>query len=229
MDNIGIYCIYFEEVPDRLYIGSSTNLKVRFQDHLSALRRGSHINPKLQDAFNKYGTPRIEILTLCKTCDLIKLEIFYINEFNSYKHGFNSTTGGEGSGFGEGNSASKYSLQDYMEVLWLLVYTNYTTYEIASLTLVSRYVVKHISSLSTHGYLKEVFPVEYSILETKKYTKDNSAKSKGIAYPAIKDSLGNEYFVENIHRFAEEHSLQYQNLHKVLTGKRPIHKGWTLA
>ena len=38
-----------------------------------------------------------------------------------------------------------------------------------------------------------------------------------------------EYFVENIHRFAEEHSLQYQNLHKVLTGKRPIHKGWTLA
>ena len=54
------------------------------------------------------------------------------------------------------------------------------------------------------------------------------AKSKGIIYPSLCSPTGEKYEGENIHKFAEKYGLQYQNLHKVLIGKRKSHLGWTL-
>ena len=39
----------------RTYIGSSSNVDRRLKNHISALRRGSHIVEDMQDDFNKYG------------------------------------------------------------------------------------------------------------------------------------------------------------------------------
>lgn len=39
----------------KFYIGSSVSIKTRRRGHLHHLRRGTHTNPRLQAAFNKYG------------------------------------------------------------------------------------------------------------------------------------------------------------------------------
>lgn len=217
--------MYFEQVYGCYYIGCSSNIEKRIKDHLSALSRGDHANIKIQNTYNKYGKPVFEVLELCDISNLHNREIYYINIFDSYSNGFNLTLGGEGSS-GENNSYAKYTEQDYCSVLKLLANTDKTYSEINRLTGVSIDVIKKISMLVSHTYLESKYPEEYKILKAKKNTRNNSAKSKGILYPTIIDPNGKEYIVENIHKFADEHGLQYQNLHKVLTGKRPHHKGW---
>lgn len=50
----GIYAIV-NTVNGRQYIGSAVNLKARLKHHRTMLRVGRHVNPKLQNAWNKYG------------------------------------------------------------------------------------------------------------------------------------------------------------------------------
>lgn len=50
----GIYCITCTSTG-KLYIGSAVNLRKRRKDHLNGLRRNVHRNPKMQNAWNKYG------------------------------------------------------------------------------------------------------------------------------------------------------------------------------
>ncbi len=229
MDNSGIYCIYFDQHPDEYYIGRSVNLLVRMQDHKSALLAKRHVNNKLQNYYNKYGMPNFEVLEHASPDILPQLEADYILEFNSFNHGLNLTTGGEGGGYGEGNTAAKYTEQQYLLALRLLADTNLSCSDIAINTGLSRSVVKNISNGAGHAYLNTIDPDAYSKVVNKKYTRDNSAASKGITYPAIKSPTGQEFKVENIHKFCVEHDLQPQNLHKVLTKQRKSHKGWRLA
>ena len=37
------------------YVGQSQNVRKRVSEHFRLLRNGKHVNPKLQNAFNKYG------------------------------------------------------------------------------------------------------------------------------------------------------------------------------
>lgn len=229
MDNIGIYCMYFEEQPNEYYIGCSSNLCTRSQNHISALKRGDHPNSKLQSYYTKYGVPHIEVLEYCTIEALMDLEEIYIIEFDTYRSGLNMTNGRENGGYGEGNNAAKYTESQYTQVLKLLANTELSCSEISSITEVSRGVVKSISGGRSHGYLQEKYPTEYKIVAIKKYTRDNSAASRGIEYPKIKSPNNIEYNVLNIHKFCQEHNLQPQNLHKVLTKQRKIHKGWSLV
>jgi len=50
----GIYKIYFRDTPNKVYIGSSKHCEERKKQHLYYLRKGKHINPLLQYAFNKH-------------------------------------------------------------------------------------------------------------------------------------------------------------------------------
>jgi hypothetical protein len=225
-DSSGIYGFYFDQKPNEFYIGKGISIKVRVQNHLSAMTRGTHFNKKVQSYFNKYGPPVFIVLELCSLEDLSRKEIQYISEFDSFNNGLNLTNGGEGGGFGEGVHNSLYSNRDYYEVLCLIAYTNLSLAEIHKLTGVDRGICKSISCQSGHNWLAEAYPIEYNKVALKKNTRDNSASSKGIEYPILLDPNGLEYSVQNVHKFAEEHGLQYQNLHKVLTGKRKSHKGW---
>ena len=42
-------------VTNRVYVGSSANVDVRFAAHISALRRGAHPVRSMQEDFNKHG------------------------------------------------------------------------------------------------------------------------------------------------------------------------------
>lgn len=228
MVNSGIYAIYFSSAPDKFYIGRSTNLRTRLLEHSSSLLAGRHINRKLQNFYNKYRDPNFVVLEYAEPHLLKQLEIDYINEFNSYHDGLNLTNGGENCGFGEGVHSAKHKESDYIKVLMLLANTNLTCAQVAQEACVSRDIVKAISCGAAHGYLESLFPKEYALLKSKKYTRDNSAESKGITYPVLLSPSGIEYVVNNIHEFCRLHNLQPQNLHKVLTRQRRVHKGWVL-
>lgn len=77
----GIYQIQSTVKPERIYIGSSNCIKVRWKTHLSRLRNNKHHSTKLQSHFNKYGELDLAFSVLC-TCDkedLLTQEQFFID------------------------------------------------------------------------------------------------------------------------------------------------------
>lgn len=70
----GIYCIS-NLVNNKVYVGSSTELKMRWFSHIRELNFGRHRNDHLQKAWNKYGKDSfcIEVLEICDGKDLVDL------------------------------------------------------------------------------------------------------------------------------------------------------------
>lgn len=93
----GIYMIK-STISDNLYIGSSSNLYKRINEHIRKLNGNRHHNLRMQNFFNKYGEECLEILILEKlesnitTDNLHLIEQSYLNIhfsencFNSHKN-----------------------------------------------------------------------------------------------------------------------------------------------
>ena len=88
---IGIYKIQ-NTASGLCYIGQSIDIELRLQQHLNNLRKGNHINKKLQEDFNESHfsnfifTPLEE---LQDSFDLFTRERFYIEKHNSIENGYN--------------------------------------------------------------------------------------------------------------------------------------------
>lgn len=95
---IGIYKITCLK-NNMVYIGQSTCLKTRIRNHKGSLKRSSHTNTHLQNAWNKYGENNFifEIIEECKGEELNNREVYWIEKYNSFKKGFNRTIGGDDS------------------------------------------------------------------------------------------------------------------------------------
>ena len=99
----GIYKIT-NKINGKCYVGQAVDIRKRAQQHITACKR--NVKSKLYDAVRKYGIEQFEITVLLiinlfgKTQDEIKKElnaqeIFYINLYESYEKGYNSTPGGD--------------------------------------------------------------------------------------------------------------------------------------
>ena len=93
--NIGIYKIE-NLANNKVYIGLSSNLNKRFYEHKRLLILNTHTNRYLQRSWNKYGQDNFifEILEICNKDDLSNKEIYYIQKYDSFINGYNSTSGG---------------------------------------------------------------------------------------------------------------------------------------
>lgn len=76
--NSGVYIISYN---NKNYVGSSSNLKKRLREHFSCLKRNTHPNKRLQNAYNKYGEIYFsyKIVATCPSEYLIKLEQWFID------------------------------------------------------------------------------------------------------------------------------------------------------
>jgi group I intron endonuclease len=83
-------------ITKKVYIGQSTNIVYRFYYHYGKLKKGVHPNTHLQASWNKYGEDNFEfsVIDECKKDQLNEREIFWIEVFNSFFHGYNQTLGG---------------------------------------------------------------------------------------------------------------------------------------
>lgn len=77
----------------KFYIGSAINLCQRWQDHRKRLRRGNHVNKKLQNAWNKYSEQSFtfEVLELVLTPELLTTrEQYWFDKLKPFgRKGFN--------------------------------------------------------------------------------------------------------------------------------------------
>ena len=106
--------IYFiiNKITGERYVGQTTNFVRRKNEHLSQLKDKTHINKKLQNAWNKYGEnnfiiEKIQYDNISKE-ELNNEEIKYIKQYDSYNNGYNLTIGGDG-----GDTRSKLNFEQF--------------------------------------------------------------------------------------------------------------------
>lgn len=96
---IGIYKIE-NLVNHKVYIGKSTHIKQRFQEHFSELNKNKHKNKYLQSSWNKYGVNNFsfEIIEECSKELLNEKEKIWIEHYGgaNSKQTYNYTFGGDG-------------------------------------------------------------------------------------------------------------------------------------
>jgi len=91
---IGIYEIK-NKVTGKCYVGSSKQIEKRWQQHLLALRKGTHHSILLQRAWNKYGEEcfAFEVREECQEGDLLEKEQQYLNNKPEYNIGTQASGG----------------------------------------------------------------------------------------------------------------------------------------
>lgn len=106
--------IYFiiNQNNQKRYVGQTTNFSRRKSEHLEKLRNHTHVNSKLQAAYDKYGEnsftfEKITYENLTKE-QLDEQEKYFINYYNSRENGYNIAEGGTG-----GDTKSKLNFEQY--------------------------------------------------------------------------------------------------------------------
>lgn len=86
------------KVNGKVYVGQTSNLKERRTNHFSGLRTGKHVNPILQNAFNKHGEhnfafdvlEEVQATGVSELALLLELrESQWIQQLDSIKGGYN--------------------------------------------------------------------------------------------------------------------------------------------
>lgn len=86
-------------INKKVYIGKTySDVEKRFKEHVRDSKRERCKNRPLYRAFNKYGVENFshEVLGEYEEKELEDMEIYYIDQFNSYHNGYNATRGGDG-------------------------------------------------------------------------------------------------------------------------------------
>ena len=79
------------------YVGQAQDLFKRKKQHLYDLRNNKHYNKHLQNSWNQNGEDSF-VWSVIEYCDIEELddaEIYWINELNSFRHGYNQCEGGK--------------------------------------------------------------------------------------------------------------------------------------
>lgn len=85
-------------ITKQSYIGQTIDIYRRQRVHFRRLRNNTHVNPKLQAAWNKYGEDNFSFtywtFNINSVEELDALECEYIEKFNSLEEGYNLIPGG---------------------------------------------------------------------------------------------------------------------------------------
>ncbi len=83
---VAVYKIQSKVKPERIYIGSTFDLRGRWASHMSELRHNRHHSIKLQNHFNKYGENDLifSMILECEEESVINIEQYFIDALNPY-------------------------------------------------------------------------------------------------------------------------------------------------
>lgn len=201
-------------INDKIYIGSSVNLRKRINRHYNDLTNNKHMSKHLQNAFNLYGNDNfiIEVLEFCDSDSLIIREQYFLDTLKPWdrENGYNTC-----------ETAASPSQKVLSEE-----HKNKISKSLEG-RVVSDETRKKIGD-AHRGKTQPKDAVEKSRLYNlgKKHTEE-SIEKRAKSYSFI-DSEGNIYVGTNLKRFAEKHGLHRFNLNKVLSGERKTHHGFRL-
>ena len=85
------------DINNKVYVGQTAySLEKRFKEHCKDAFEDRNEKRPLYAAMRKYGVEHFHIELLEETDNPEEREKFWIEEFNSFKYGYNATLGGEG-------------------------------------------------------------------------------------------------------------------------------------
>ena len=181
--------------------------------------------------FQQEGLPTLEILCECGKHELDNNEKEAFELFDPINNGLNIA---EAAGYfphndGETNPFAKYEDIFIINLVLYLLRNKDRPLKVLAKEYGLHYsTVKNVANGTSHLWLANVIPYEYAELISLKGTRSvNSIGGKGITYIAISPQ-NEEYLVDNITKFANEHGLNRGAFGQVLNGKANQHKGWKL-
>jgi len=214
------------------YIGSTSNFKKRWGQHLYELRRGSHYNDRLQKAWNKHGEESFEwsVLEFCITGGrLAAREQWWLDKFRASAEVYNCgmvakhpTRGLKVSEEWRLQNA-KRKAQPYP------AFRNIYTGEIipAGVNLSKLCRDRGLDVANMHR-------IRHGVKISYKGWKLASGKRKNLritSYPMFQNEETGEIIPagENLRRMCLEKGLRRSHMSQVKDGKRRMHSGWVLA
>lgn len=229
---IGIYALYWG-VQDLIYIGQSQNIEARYKEHLYKMKNNKHTNYKVQNAFNLYGQPVLQIIEECSIERCNELEVYYTEEFDSINKGLNIVEAGL-VGWGVNSNASKYTKRQILKVFSLLYKTKIATRDIAKRCKVNIGVVHGIQAGNTHVWLKTKYPEKFDRIKDRLKTvflrrAYNASSSSGKEIKVINPEGEIIIIQGSLSLFAKNNNLTKSHFCKVVAGELPQHKGWKKA
>lgn len=171
-------------VNGKSYIGQSTDYLRRFEEHK---RKAHKENTKLAKAFRKYGFENFIIESLGEYENYCEMEIHFIELYNTFKNGYNSTKGGEEPPRTE---FLHYSKLTFFMVSDLLYWTSFAEEEIAEMCEVKLNYVDDCRIGRNHKVREYSYPLR------------------------VKDKDFDEELVQSIKRDLKETSLSQKELSK---------------
>lgn len=207
----------------KLYVGSSQNMHDRWKAHRSALRGNYHDNPRLQNAWNKYGETSfqfqiIEVTTVESTLDR---EQFYIDTLNvcDDRCGFNIALYAEASA--RGRRLSPEAIAKGIETRKGFRHSEETR-QMMSERNKGRYFGPKDGSRFVSPWKGKNLPDEWRA--------NQSAGQRGNRHAAkqyiVTSPQGVETAITSLKRFCEEHGLLRECMSKVANGRQEHHQGW---
>lgn len=158
--NSGIYQLKWV-AQSLVYVGLSQDIPRRFQQHISMFERNKHTNYKLQNAYDQFGPPKLEILEHCTIDKLAEREVYWCTKLDAL--GINGLCLVQPGVVGHGTNSnySKYSKYKILKVFSLLYKGKHSQIEIEQLTGVSQQTVKDIAKGISHLWLKDSYFEKY--------------------------------------------------------------------
>ena len=143
----GIYK-YTNKITNEIYIGQARNLKNRYNQHkrnyINNSKHNKEYNSILHQKMREYGYDNFdyEIITECSIEDLNKLEIYYINYYDSiFPKGYNVATGGSNGG----HPNALNNINEVYEIIDLLKSSTLSNTEIGEIYHISDQTVSDIN------------------------------------------------------------------------------------
>jgi len=209
---MNIYSIYkaTNKTNGKVYIGMDSNWPKRYSEHHNELKRSK---TKFHNAIKKYGRDNFEWCLIYQSNDyehIKSMECFFIEEYDTFKHGYNMTLGGEGiKGYimpeehkrkiGEANKG-KLKSEEHKKKLSELA---------------KKQTNRDISGIGTYW-------------KGRKRSKEDieNRKDKISSIWIITTPNGEIKEIKNLNKFCRENNLSPSHMGAIASGKRNHHKGW---
>ena len=194
------------------YVGQTKNtVSRRWTAHVRLAQYSDQF--LLQKAIRKYGSEPwvVEIIDQCDSAEQAnKLEIHYIQKFNTYKHGYNMTIGGH------------HTMPETVQKVWASRDQGLKT------TILSKMKKGFDLYLANndHGEKVRIGALTRSS-EDEALRRAKISHARMLAYDVVSPD-GTKYQTNNLKQFCEEHGLSIQMMQKS-DRKGSTHKGWSCS
>lgn len=220
----------------RMYVGITTQrLSKRWAYHRWALRNSKHLNPYLQNAWNKHGETAFEFLSieLCDTQEALNAaECRLIKELGGLAYNLKSGGGFGGAPSSESRqrmSAAGKGRPKSLETRQRMSASSKGVQRQRSLEGEARLQEARRQAFQKPEYREKRRQAALGrkhTPEARERMRDVQAERYGITY-RLRDPNGTEYTTLYLSRFCQEHGLKYRNIRNVLDGNCKTTQGWT--